>query len=940
MHCKKYEVKQLSLLPILLLVGIYSFAQTTIKLTGKVTGENNKPISAASISIVGKKGGTTANVDGFFTLVLEVGKKYEIEVSAVGFATKRVNEIEVKPNQANDIYVVLQVKDSKLTDVVIKSSSSKKESVNALISFQKNTNTVAQVISAEAIRRSPDKNTGEVLKRVPGLSVIDGKYLVVRGLADRYNQAMLNGVLLGSTEPDRKTFSFDIFPSSIIDNIIINKAFIPEMTGEWAGGLIQVNTNDVPSNNFFDVGFGTGFNTQTFGNDFYKYKGGNIDWLGFDDGTRALPNDFPLKSNFNNLSQSQKTEYGKQFKNIWSTYKAPNNTVNLISRNYKLSAGFTKKLGAKNKLAAVFAFNYNLTPKRTEFENRIFSISNNVASTNFDYNNNKYSNDVLWGGLANFTLQLGNNNKISVKNIFNVNTSDYATLRTGKDFESNSTIGDNIKASELAFKANTFFNTQISGDHNLTKYKAKLHWFGSFQILDQYIPDQRRIQYNQDDPTDASSQYSLLIGASKTSQKSGSRFYGSLSDYNYTTGADITKNFTLAGVQQSVKAGYFFQVKDRLFDSRPFAIYLPSDNAALRHLSQDVVFNAENFGNGMDNKFAFNEISDPRYRYLANSILNAGFVQFDNQAFNNKLRIVWGLRVEDFDQLIGSTNPKDSRYVNIKKTDFLPGVNVTYKLSNTNNIRLSGSQTVIRPEFRELSSFSFFDFDLGATVTGNPTLERTKVTNADLRYEMYPKPGELITVGVFYKYFKSPTELYFNNTGAGSSGTFNYISPDNANSFGAEFEFRKKLDFSNAFKNFTVQGNLSYIYNRVPSLNRPMQGQSPYLINLGIQYDVEKIGLNTTLLFNQIGRRIYYVGGSDVPPVWEAPRPLLDLQIAKKVMKNKGEIKLNISDIINQAAKFYHDLNDNGKYDENVDALAIKRKYGSSISISFGYKIK
>ncbi len=218
-------------------------------------------------------------------------------------------------------------------------------------------------------------------------------------------------------------------------------------------------------------------------------------------------------------------------------------------------------------------------------------------------------------------------------------------------------------------------------------------------------------------------------------------------------------------------------------------------------------------------------------------------------------------------------------------------------------------------------------------------MPRTKVTNFDLRYEFYPKAGEILNVGVFYKYFQNPTELYFNNTGAGSSGTFNYISPDDAQSFGAEIEFRKRLDFTTALKNFTVQGNLSYIYNRVPSLGRPMQGQSPYLLNIGLQYDVPSIGLNTTLLFNQIGRRIYYVGGSDNPPVWEAPRPLLDMQIAKKVLKNRAEIKLNISDIINQEARFYHDLNDNKKYDAGIDALAIRKKYGTNVTLSFAYTI-
>ncbi len=940
---KNYEVKKFSLLTILFFVCLFSFAQTTAKITGKVTGENNKPISGASITIIGKKGGTTANVDGVFTLTLEVGKKYEIEISAVGFGTKRLDEIEVKAGQQNDVYVVLEAKAGKLDDVVIKSTSSKKETVNALISYQRNTNTVAQVISAEAIKRSPDKNTGEILKRVTGTSVQDGKYLVVRGLADRYNQAMLNGILLSSTEPDRKTFSFDIFPASTIDNIIMNKAFVPELPGEWAGGLVQVNTKDVPTSNYFNIQIGTGFNTQTIGSDFYTYQGGKLDFLGFDDGKRALADNFPTKTVFNNLNQTQKTEYAKGFQNIWSTNKNSSNVIPTLNRSLQVSGGFTKNIGKNNKLGAVLALNYNNSFKRNEYENRLYSIQNNIASTNFDFYNNKYSNDVLWGALGNLTLQLGSNHKISFKNIFNVSTANYVTKRAGKDFENDPINGENIRASELAFKANTFYNAQLAGDHNLTQLKVKLHWYGSFNILDQYIPDQRRIQYNQN-VTVPNSPYLLLVSASKTSQRSGSRYYGTLSDYIYTTGGDITKTKLVNGHAQTVKVGYMLQIKDRLFDSRPFSIYLPSDNAALRQQSEETVFSAENFGTGFDNKFAFNEISGNQYRYLANTILNAGFIQFDNQVTKN-LKATWGLRWENFDQLVGSTVKTDPRYVYSKVDDFLPGVNFTYKVNNKMNIRLSGSQTVIRPEFRELSPFAFYDFDLGATVTGNPTLQRTKVTNGDLRFEVYPKAGELFTFGVFYKYFDKPIELYFNQTGAGSSSTFNYINAEKASGYGLEFEFRKRLDFTRALKNFTFQGNLSYIYNRVQSnntqLNRPMQGQSPYLINFGLQYDLEKQGLSTTLLFNQIGRRILYVGGLEYPPVWENPRPLLDLQIAKKIMKNKAEIKLNISDIINKTAYFYHDLNDNKKFDTNgADAIGIARKYGTNFSLTFGYTIK
>jgi len=575
----------------------------------------------------------------------------------------------------------------------------------------------------------------------------------------------------------------------MIDNIIINKAFVPELPGEWAGGLIQVNTKDVPSSNFFNIQLGTGFNTQTAGSDFYTYQGGKLDFLGIDDGKRALPTSMPTKSEFNALDQTAKTLIGKEFENVWGTDKNSSNYLPVTNKQFQISGGFNKQLGAKSRLGVILALTYNQSFKKTNFANRLYSISNSIASLNFDYMNDKYSQDVLWGALANITLQAGNNTKISWKTILNINATDYTTKRTGKDFENDPINGENIRATELALKSNTFFNTQITGDHNIGKLKAKLHWYGSFNILDQYIPDQRRIQYNQN-VTSANTPYTLLVSASKTSQRSGSRYYGFLNDYIYTGGGDVSKNFTVGSLNQTVKLGYMLQVKDRLFDSRPFSIYLPSDNPSLRLLPEATVFSPENFGTGFDNKFAFNEIYGDQYRYVANTILNAAFLQFDNQ-ITRKLRATWGLRWENFDQVVGSMVKSDPRHVYSKVDDFLPGLNLTYKSTEQSNIRLSGSQTVIRPEFRELSPFAFFDFDLGATTTGNKDLVRTKVTNADLRYEIYPRAGEIFSVGVFYKYFDKPIELYFNQTGAGSSSTFNYINADKASGYGVEVDFRK-----------------------------------------------------------------------------------------------------------------------------------------------------
>lgn len=908
------------------------------QLEGKITdAKSGAKLSGVSVTVEGNSKSATSNTDGRFVLALPSGKKYSIKLTSVGYQTKVLDDIEILPGQTTSIDIVLE-RTSKTEEAVVVRSSARKETAAALIAYQKNTTVVAQVISAEAIKRSPDKNTGEVLKRVPGTSVQEGKYLIVRGLADRYNQAMLNGVLLSSTEPDRKTFSFDIIPSSMIDNIIMNKTFVPELPGEWAGGLVQVNTKDVPSKDFFTVQVGTGFNTNTLGNDFYTYKGSSTDWLGYDNGTRALPAGFPNKSNFAALSAEDKTKLGSTMENVWTADKS--NRL-LINQSLLINGGFNKKIGARTKLAAVLALSYNRSNKRTSYQNQINSFQNNIPDLSFNYNNTKYSEDILAGALANITLQIGSNTKISFKNLLNVNTSNYATIRTGKEYENaiNTTWGDNISATELAFKANTFFNTQLSGDHNIKKYDAKLHWFGSFNILDQYIPDQRRLQYVQDS-TIAGAPYLAAIRSSNASQKSGSRYFGFLNDYVYTAGGDISKTFTIKGSQQTIKGGYFFQVKDRLFDSRPFAIYLPQYNQSLLSLPSGEIFAPENFGNGTDDKFAVNELAGSSYRYLANSILNAGFLQLDNQ-LGSRIRVVWGLRVENFDQLIGSVRKSDPRFVNNKKTDFLPGFNFTYKVNNTTNVRLAASQTVIRPEFRELSTFQFYDFDLGATIAGNTALVRTKVSNFDLRYEVYPRAGELFTLGIFYKYFKNPIEVYFNANSGASSSTYNFLNADEANSFGAELEFRKKLDIIKALKNFTVQGNFSYIYNRVTGVGaaeaRPMQGQSPYLLNAALQYDADRYGISTTMLFNVIGRRIAYVGGEPQPPIWENPRPVLDFQMAKKVLKSKGEVKLNIADLLNKRAIFYNDLNKNKKFDAATDAYAIKRRYGSNISISFGY---
>lgn len=929
---------------LLILSFIFSFTYAQNKISGKVSNEKNEPLAGVSVKVGGQTSGTSTNVEGRYTLTLAAGK-YELEFSAVGYETKTVTEVEVT-TQLNELNVVLVIKAKEGENVVVtaRRSSARLESVNASIAFLKNTNTVASIISAESIRRSPDKNTGEVLKRTPGASIQEGKYLVVRGLADRYNQAMLNGILLPSTEPDRKTFSFDIFPSSMIDNIIINKAFVPELPGEWAGGLVQVNTRDVPAKNFLNVQIGTGFNTQTISNDFYSYKGGKLDWLGIDDGQRKLPASYGTKNQFKLLTPAEKNEVGKQFENIW----APEKVSSPINTSFQASGGFNVKINEKKQLGVILGLTYNKSNRFLKLTNDGYSFSDALAaSPEFQYDDNRYVQDVLWGALGAVTLQLNTNNKISYKTIFNVNTSNYTTNRTGL-VNAGRSVMDSLRGSELGFKQNMFWSNQLTGEHNLDIFNSpfKLKWYGGFSILDGYIPDQRRLTYNKDN--ESSNQPYRANISNVLSQQSGNRFYQFLNDYVYSGGGDISKSFKAFGFNQSVKVGYLLQVRDRLFDSKPFSISLVG-NEALKLLGPDQIFNPGNFGNGNDNLFRFDALDANIFRYMANTILNAAYIQFDNQ-ISQAFRLVWGVRMENYDQLIGSVKAWDKRHSHSEVTDFLPGVNATLKLNNKTNLRLSGSQTVVRPELREVAPFQFFDFDLNATIQGAPGLQRTKITNADIRYELYPRAGETFSIGVFYKYFDKPIEQLF-QLGGGGSSTINFSNPDKATAYGAELELRKKLDVVDAFKNFTFLANLSYIKSKVSdpklTIDRPLQGQSNYLINAGLLYDLEKAGLNISLLYNQIGDRIAYVGSvntvgggsSDFPDTWEKSRPLLDFQIAKKIIKTKGEIRLGVSDILNQRAYFYQNLDGNKRLNKGVDVYRFTRKYGTTFSLTFGYNI-
>jgi hypothetical protein len=504
-----------------------SYAQSG-KITGKVfDAKSSETLVGVSVIIKGtQQMGAVTDIDGNFTIDNVPVGTHTISATYVGYTAKDISEVVVKDKDIVTIDISLSEQATLISEVVI-TATRKQEAISTVLALQKNSVTVSDVMSGEAIRRSPDRNTSEVIRRVSGISIQDNRFPIVRGLSDRYNTALVNGVVLPSTEPDRKAFSFDIFPASLIDNIIVNKAATPEMPGDFAGGLIQLNTKDIPAENFFNAQVSLGVNSQTQGKDFYQSTNrGSTDWLGISDKTRNLPEKFPSAKEFTSLPSRQQGEISKILPNDWGVSKIsvmPNIGV-------QLSSGFIKKLGDNQSFGGVFAVTYSRSYRNYEID-RAEYLQLEVLR---QFSDRRYNSNVLNGFLANFSFNINKNHKISFKNTYNINTDDFTTIRSGQVFEG--TTGY-TKGALIRYRENQFLTSQLSGDHRLTEGGIKLHWILGYNKISRDLPNQRQITYFNPNGTDEAG-YSALVGNSVNPNGVG-KLYSYLDEKSYIGNIDL-----------------------------------------------------------------------------------------------------------------------------------------------------------------------------------------------------------------------------------------------------------------------------------------------------------------------------------------------------------------------------------------------------------------
>lgn len=940
-------------------------------IAGKITenaGGKMVPVPFANVAISGTTMGVTTDIEGNYSLSILPGT-YDLVISFVGYLPDTLKNITVLEGETKSASALLKQNVEQLEEVVIEGSA-KKESMVAMLILQKNSINVADGISADIIRKTPDKSSSDVLKRVSGTTIQDNKFVIIRGLNDRYNAAYINGAPLPSSESDRKAFSFDIFPSALLDNIIIVKSATPDQPADFAGGIVLVNTRSIPETNIQSVSVSGTHNTLTTFQPFVTYKGGSYDYIGIDDGSRDIPEGIPATEDFRAYTPSEKAEVAKLMPNDWAL-----NTKPAIgpSSGLQYSLGNASEI-VGNNFGSLFALTYNNSYTinrsiRREFEE---SIDSTRPQQVFELTDSSFSNTILAGAIANFSYEIGKNNRIGIKNLVNINSENKVVLRNGiRDYSQDIQTWE--KGSLRSFTENKLYSGQLSGEHFIPAGKIKITWIGGYSNIERNIPDLRRMLYTKthkvlQDPLEPEPQFEAAIPTSGTSPSMGGNiFYSNTLEKIYSGRMDIGK--PLDFIRTEIKAGAFYQQRDRDFGSRQFGFSryskgskVPFDKTLLS-LPEDSIFAPGNLGeiepwhpaNGSPAKkgrggFKLEEATKLNDSYHASSVLYAGYLMLDNK-ITKKLRVIWGARMESYNQALQSFED-DGDTINVDTTvvDYLPSGSIIYSLTEKSNLRLSYAQTLSRPEFRELAPFGFFDYVTFYSVRGNPELKRALVHNYDFRYELFPSGGQVLSASLFYKKFMDaieqvnradvPRELYYTNVPL-------------ANNYGIELEYRinlgifKKESPGKFLTNTSVYSNIALIKSEVDissipgaiGTKRALQGQSPYIVNAGVQYNDPVKEFNISVSLNKVGRRIAVVGNTQEPDIYENPRTVADFQIAKTFFK-RLEVKLNLRDALAQDLIFYQDRNNNKKMDKDTDNILAETNYGQNISIGLSYKIQ
>ncbi|MHC1775340.1 MAG: TonB-dependent receptor [Lentimicrobium sp.] len=943
---------------LLCLLAYSSVAVSQGSIQGTVRDKKTKEsIVGANVYLLGTTTGQSTNMEGFYRLDNLKAGVYRVVVSFISYKSDTLSSVRVQDGKTTQLDFSVEEVTTQLTGVTI-TERKKTDTDISIISSIKQSNQIVVGVSSQQIAKSQDKDASEVIRRLPGVTITDGRFVIVRGLVERYNSVWLNNAPAPSTETDRRAFSFDVIPSNLINNILIYKTPAPEIPADFAGAHIQIFTKNQPEENKISAGYTMTYNIGTTFENFKYQNRSSTDWLGFDNGLHKLPGDIPTTEEMKILQ-----DYGAEGLDS-STIAYRKGKITEISRSFndnaalnertvlpdhKLNLDFTKLFKPGNvSIGNTTSITYKTIHDiddiyRTGVEN--YSASGTVYSEHL--NDNVYSSAVQLGALHNWSVAY-RKSIFEFRNLLNQSGVSKITERFGV----NHYRGDQrLFKTDMAYTSRTIYSGTMSGDHKLNDNNS-FNWLMGYSYANNNEPDQTTITYfapvrNQDSLT-----YEPYQLDYSTSVNSGtnSKLFSRVRENIYTGGLNYKSVLNFGDFNPEVKTGVFYENKDRTFFIRPFGVVwsTPVYNRDLLYMPIDSVYYDPNFN--FDNQgVIYREDFKDTYEYDIESKLFAAYLSLKIPV-TSLFTLYGGLRIEKYNLiLLGSDNYTPQYRKESDTLDLFPSVSLTINLNPTHLIRLAYGKTINRPEFREKVRFAFYDFEENVIVYGNDTLKSSYINNFDLRYEWYPSPGEILTIGAFYKQFDDPIEATWLPVSSGG-WDLKYLNAVRATSIGVEIDVRKNLniwaDYNNLlrhFKNLTVVANASIIRSRVENdstylflrdLNRSMFGQSPFIVNAGFYYQSEKAGLSVSLLYNIIGKRIQGVGTTDTPNTYEMPRHNLDLTIIKQVNKHL-QLKFGAKDIFNQKVLYSQTFSAESSPDQVMDIKSYRP--GQSISLGVNY---
>lgn len=898
-------------------------------LTGKISGtvrdrKTGETMPGVNVVIEGTLKGAATGADGEFTIDGVPRGTYNLNFTFISYEPLTLQGIEVNPGVTTGIEAMMADASIELGDIMVVATKRNDSEVSVMTNI-KNSPVVVSGISAQLISRSQDRDASEVVRRLPGVSIVDDKFIVVRGLSSRYNNVWLNNSSAPSLEADTRSFSFDLIPSSMIQNIFILKSPTAELPADYSGGFVKVSTTGIPSGNNFFISYGTAYRQYSTFNDFKKENGSPTDWLTSGTDFRKLPASMPghldqYESATNPEIRDRVTGIGKSLNNNWEALSGSG------LPDQKLAVGVNRRFEKGNLIAGnVTSLTYSYSNAFNEIANNSYSIYNfrfDTPGILDEFTDRQYKTNARIGILHNWTVYPVNGLKIDFRNFFTRTAQSAVTLREGREWYNN---GRFINSGEMKYSNRLIYAGQIGAEKIFNEGKTIIDFTAGYSVSVKDEPDLKRYRYISNDGD--TSPFVILFG-NNPDLSSVSRMWLNLSEKNYSGALNFTRKFKIGNIESEFKTGFFTESKYREFNARNFG-YSISDNASafsITSLSVSEIFKPERLN--LTDGIKLKEITALSDSYNASSSIMAGYLNL-RLKFNVRTDLSLGLRIEKDMQELSSFRQGTTTPVLVKRdtVNLFPSANFAYNISSRSLVRFTYGLSVNRPEFREMAPFYYVDFDQNAGIYGNENVKQAYIHNFDIRYELYPGNNETFNVGIFYKNFSNPIEV----TITGNNPTqFSFDNISSAYSYGLETEARKSLEFIHSgLTNFTAVLNLALIRSSV-AFDRPLQGQSPYIVNFALFYQNPDKGFMTSLVYNRIGQRIVAVGRpspnswESIPDIYEMPRNEVDFSLSKK-FGEKFELKAGIKDLFGEKVVFR----------QNVKTVVDMSYYGSDGTKAF-----